>query len=967
MNLLLFLIQVFGVSCTGVMAPGPVTAATILSGQRSRYAGFFIALGHIVVELPIILLIIGGMHGILQAAKVQTTIALAGGALLLAMAIQILTTLKTNREPTTRVLRAGPFVTGLILSGTNPGFLLWWATVGVTIALPARQWPVLGFVLFTLVHFSADFVWLMFLSWASFKGAAVLGPKNQKIFLMVCALSLFAFGLLFIAKSLTNWFRPPADSVLWFEAEQFQNTAGWSNDSQFVDFMGSPYLLAAGLGKPVADASTTANIPKTGKYRLWARCKDWFPTHSPGQFQITVAGKTSPVTFGKAESDTWQWVDGGTFDLLTGDVEIRLHDLAGWWARCDAIVLAQESFIPANDLQNLARQRLEYLRSSAAISDMAPYDVVVVGGGLAGCAAAVSAASHGCNVAFIQDRPVLGGNSSSEIQVPVMGHCTWWSFNKYDPDVTGLIEQFYPELHQTGRSKQIEAIVRRQDNIDLFLNTRATGVEMQNQNRIQSVLALDVNAGRRMRFTAPLFIDCTGHGWIGYYAGAEYRQGQESRAEFNESLAPIMPGKKTMGNNLYHAEFRTHNQPVAFECPKWAYLWTKPEDFEPLDSNPRIEEVVRPKNFDRPSRGRGRQPNPDDINGATYHTWWVEYGGILDTITDAEEIRDELFRISIGLWNYAKNHNPQTTQKNKNREMIWLNYVCGVRESRRLIGDYIMSQREYDRQTVHKDIIAFTDWGIDVHHPQGFWVEGNDCIHVYGNRRVGIPYRCLYSKNIDNLLMAGRCISVTHIALGGTRIMRTVCMTGQAAGTAAALAHQHGTSPRGVHRSHVHQLQQLLLKDGCFLMGVPNQDPADLARTAKVTASSSADKLEPENVNNGYNRVVANQRNAWATEPNASLPQWIQLQMPQPSTINTVHVSFQKRDFNAADFTIEVWTKGSFKTVAKVVANQQRRRVLSFEPVETDKIRLVITKASDQFALCEIRIYNEPAPDNSSQ
>ena len=967
MNLLLFLIQVFVISFSGAMQPGPVTATVITLGTRNRYAGTLLALGHGIIEFPLMVLLILGIGKYFKMPTVQITIGLAGGAFLLLMAVQLFLSTKNQKQTNTERLNNRPILAGIVLSASNPYFLLWWATIGLALATQATQWGIWAFALFALVHWSVDLIWLQILSWASFKGAAVLGPKSQKIILLVCALALFAFGLLFIAKSLTNWFRPPADSVLWLEAEQFRNTAGWSNDSQFVDLMGSPYLLAAGLGKPVADASTTAHIPKTGKYRLWVRCKDWFPTHSPGQFQITVAGKTSPVTFGKAENDAWQWVDGGTFDLLTGDVEIRLHDLTGWWTRCDAIVLAQESFKPANDLQNLAGQRLEYLRSSAAISDMGPYDVVVVGGGLAGCAAAVSAASHGCNVAFVQDRPVLGGNSSSEIQVPVMGHCTWWSFNEYDPDVTGLIEQFYPELHQTGRSKQIEAIVRRQDNIDLFLNTRATGVEVQNQNRIKSVLALDVKAGRRMRFTAPLFIDCTGHGWIGCYAGAEYRQGQEPRSEFNESLAPIMPGKKTMGNNLYHAEFRTHDEPVPFECPQWAYLWTKPEDFEPLDSNPRIEEVVRPENFDRPSRGKGRQPDPNDINGAIYHTWWVEYGGILDTISDAEKIRDELFRINIGLWNYAKNHNPQTSQKNKNREMVCLNYVCGVRESRRLIGDYVMSQQEYDRQTVHKDIIAFTDWGIDVHHPQGFWVEGNDCIHVYGNRRVGIPYRCLYSKNIDNLLMAGRCISVTHIALGGTRIMRTVCMTGQAAGTAAALAHQHGTSPRGVYHSHIHQLQQLLLKDGCYLMGVPNQDQADLARTAKVTASSSADKLGPENVNNGYNRVVANQRNAWAPEPNASLPQWIQLQMPQPSTINTVHVSFQKRDFSAADFGIEVWTKGSFKTAAKVVANQQRRRVLSFEPVETDKIRLVITKASDQFALCEIRIYNEPAPNIASQ
>jgi hypothetical protein len=778
-----------------------------------------------------------------------------------------------------------------------------------------------------------------------------------------CAFVLFA-GVVPLACALTA--ESKAESVVWLEAEQFDETGGWSNDCQFVDLMGSPYLLATGLGKPVDDAFTTAHIPKNGRYHLWVRCKDWLPSHSPGQFQVQVGTVMAPVTFGKAETDAWQWVNGGTFDLQTSDIEIRLHDQTGWWGRCDAVVLADRTFKPANDIRGLDQQRLKYLGVSVE-KNIGPYDVVVIGGGLAGCGAAVSAARHGCKVALIQDRPVLGGNSSSEIQVPVMGHCTWWSFNKYDPGITGVTEEFYPEIGQTGRSKEIEAIVRREKNISLFLNTRATGVEMQARDRIKSVLALDVKTGQCMRFTAPLFIDCTGHGWVGYYAGAEYRQGQEARSEFGESLAPAEAGRKTMGNDLYHAEFHTHDKPVPFECPAWAYQWTRPDDFEPRGSHERIDDVVRPENFNRPARGKGRQPDPDDINGGTYHKWWVEYGGTLDTISDAEKIRDELFRINLGLWNYAKNYNPKTHDKNKNREMVWLNYVCGVRESRRLIGDYIMSQREYDEQIVHKDTIAFTDWGIDVHHPEGFWVRGNDCIHVYGNRRVSIPYRCLYSKNIDNLLMAGRCISVTHIALGGTRIMRSVCMTGQAAGTAAALAHRHNTSPRGVYQNHIEQLQQIMLKDGCYLVGIRNQDPADLALSAKVAASSSADDLGPENINNGWSRVIGKKRNAWAPDTTAPLPQWIRLQLAEPSVIDTVHVSFQRNQDRAVDFTVETWVEDSWKTVANVVGNQSRRRMLNFEPVKTDRVRLVITKTAGRFAICEIRLYNEIAKGGRSK
>jgi hypothetical protein len=256
---------------------------------------------------------------------------------------------------------------------------------------------------------------------------------------------------------------------------------------------------------------------------------------------------------------------------------------------------------------------------------------------------------------------------------------------------------------------------------------------------------------------------------------------------------------------------------VPFECPDWAYSWKRSSDFEKLGSHIRRKDPVRPENFDVPSRGKGRNPGNDQDGGLT-HTWWVEYGGIKNTIEDAEQIRDELFRINIGLWNYAKNHNPKTVEENRNRELIWLNYVPGVRESRRLVGDYILSQQDYDQQIVHDDTVAFTDWGPDCHHPEGFWGAGNDCIHSYQGRRTSIPYRTLYSKNIENLFMAGRCHSATHIAHGGTRVMRPCAGMGQAVGTAAALATKNKTTPRGVYEKHIRELQKKLVEDGCRLM-----------------------------------------------------------------------------------------------------------------------------------------------------
>lgn len=892
--------------------------------------------------------------------------------------------------------------------------------------------------------------------------------------------------------------------VIWLETEQFSNTGGWSNDPQHIDQMGSPYLLATGVGKPIADATTTANVQREGKYSLWVRCRDWLPSHSPGQFQVVVDGETSMTTFGQADSDEWQWFDGGTFDLAAGDVEVRLRDLTGWWGRCDAVVLATGDFKPAGDLDSLAAQRLEHCGLSASVKAMGPYDVVVVGGGPAGIGAALSAARHGCAVAFIQDRPVLGGNSSSEIEVPPMGYIG------SPPDrvnVSGIAKEVFPKQgwRNFADSEKIEQIVRAEQNISLFLNTRATGVEMANQERIRSVLTLNVHTGQRMAFTAPRFIDCTGHGWIGFYAGAEYRMGQEGCDEFDESLAPISPGKRTMGNSLYKAVFKDHKpslppmpgtvvkysdrhrvkivgewmhstfrggdylhddnegkgeksitfelsiekagkydvflgyiafsnrasnvsvsvtdtggerclvvdqrtnsdgwkklgtfrlaadrpgsvtisnkgtdgvvvadsvrfvaestdtkkvavpptlDEVSFECPDWAYQWKKDADFEGRGTHRRTRDIIRPENFDVPSRGQGRNPG-DDINGAISHAWWVEFGGMLDTIEDAERIRDELFRISIGMWNYAKNHNPATKTKNRTRELVWLNYVPGVRESRRLVGDYIMSQKEYDKQIVHPDTIAFTDWGPDVHHPEGFWVKGNDCIHVYQGRRTSIPYRTLYSKNIENLFMAGRCHSATHIALGGTRVMRPMCATGQAAGTAAAISHKYATTPRGIYESHVIELQQALLKDGCYLLGVKNADSNDLALSATASASSETPETTASKAINGWNRIVEKDRNAWAPDPGSTGPQWVQLQLTKTSDVDTIHVTFE-RECTACQ--VQVLENNAWKTVAHIETSPARRTVRQFTPVKTDTLRLLFDGPSQRVAVCEVRVYCE--------
>lgn len=687
-----------------------------------------------------------------------------------------------------------------------------------------------------------------------------------------------ALALLFVLAA------PPLRAeVIWLEAESFEDTGGWANDPQFVDVMGSPYLLANGVDAPVEDAVTRARIPAGGPYRLWVRCKDWLPEHSPGQFRVWVNGKPSETAFGESDSAGWKWVDGGMFDLPSGRVEIRLEDLTGWWGRCDAVVLSSgDEFKPSDDLLTLERQRIRHFDPYGEVDETRPCDVVVVGGGLAGSAAAVAAARHGFEVVLIQDRPVLGGNASSEIDVPPGGDN---SREPLDPGETGIIEEFYPKADRGFEydwSSGIEAVVRAEPNIGLRLDTRAINVLMKDPDTIEAVVAVDTRTGKRVMFPGKIFIDCTGDGWVGFWAGAVFRKGREARAEFGESLAPEAADSRTMGNTLMVAHF-DDLETGPFLSPEWAHnRWKSPEDFENAGTHFALDRELYPagmadrfanrftygagihgQQFARPAERastggsrflpkygdhykqyeKGSGYRPRDKNGGFFQ-WYVELGGMMDTIHDAEAIRDELFRVNLGLWNYVKNYDPAFKEENMGRRLIWINHIAGKRESRRLVGDYILTQWDYENETVHGDNVAYGGWGIDVHHPNGYWKSGPMYYSAYRDRKVSIPFRALYSKNVDNLMMAGRNISVSHVALGGVRVMRTTCLMGQAAGTAAAVCLERNAPPRDVGRDWIGEVQQRLLRDGAYVMGQTNQDPDDLA--LKATASASSVKRIPD-------------------------------------------------------------------------------------------------------------------------
>lgn len=752
---------------------------------------------------------------------------------------------------------------------------------------------------------------------------------------------LFLFAWLAAAAS--------GENLVWIEAEQFRDHGGWTNDAQFIDQMGSPYLLAIGLGTPVADAVTTATVPHPGNYRLWARTKDWTPEHHPGLFQISLGTRTIEHAFGGSGRRGWTWEDGGIHEL-SGQIEVRLHDLTGYYGRCDALVLAGDlQWTPPQDTGEIAALRQRYGGVSREMKDLGPFDVVVIGGGLAGCTAAVAAARLGADTVLIQNRPVLGGNASTEILVPPVGVWPHAKRDPLDPRETGLVEEYRTAGNQTSAeavvySARLLRFVQAEPNLTLCLNTHATGVQMHadQPHAIAAVAALEARSGQRLHFAGQVFLDCTGDAVVGVAAGAEYRHGKEPRSMYNEPWAPEKPTTNTMGNTLKYASVDA-GSPQTFVAPAWAMKFPSCQSFSP-----------------------GRHPH---LGARTSEQWVIELGGLGNTYADAEEIRDDLLRLIFGLWDHLKNHCPRDAKAAANHRLAWVGHVAGKRESRRLIGDYVLTENDIRQQTLFPDRVAYGGWTLDDHHSGGFFHQGSFGIHY--DRPGGldpcmglpfsIPYRCLYSKNVDNLLMAGRDISASHMALSDTRVMLTCAVIGQAAGTAAALCVRHQTTPRGVYQEHLEQLQQQLLKDGAYLIDLPNRDPRDLARSATVTASSEwtradGERLAAGNVTNGYARPAAGRTNVWSPRPGSDT-HWLQLEWPQPQKLNVVHTAFATKTVAPQAFRVETWQDDAWRTVAEVPSSRQRRYVLGFAAVTTAKLRWVFSGLA---TVGEVRVYDEP-------
>ena len=579
------------------------------------------------------------------------------------------------------------------------------------------------------------------------------------------------------------------------------------------------------------------------------------------------------------------------------------------------------------------------------------FDFVVVGGGLSGLCCAIAAARGGAKTALVQDRPVLGGNASSEIRMHICG--ADYHMSRPNARETGILEEILLEhKHRNPCSSYpiFDTVLWEkaafQENLTLFLNTRMLDVETDG-DKITAITAIQMTSEKLFRMEAPLFADATGDGLLGAMAGAEYALGREGRDEYGEGCAPEKSDPYTMGNSLmFHA--RDMGRPVPFTKPFWANTYT--------------EEQLRFR----------------DHREITSGYWWIELGGGKhETIKDAEIIRDELLKAIYGVWDHIKNGGDHHAE---NMELDWVGFLPGKRESRRLLGPYVLNENDCRAARRFEDAVAYGGWPMDVHTVEGFLTETEDPTVWIGLEDVyTIPYRCLYSVNVQNLFLAGRAISCSHMAFASSRVMGTCAVVGQAAGTAAAIAVKNRLMPQQVqHR--MGELQQQLLRDDCYIPGIINRDKADRSSSAKVTASSWLNGHVPENVINGISRTVGEESNCWR----ASMTEdpWFRLNFSSPVPVEEIQLLFDSnlsREITISlsdtvlarqaegpppelvrDYTVRGFYEGKPVFEQTVLGNYQRRNVMKLEakPVcDTLTVTVQATNGSDIAAVYEIRVY----------
>lgn len=596
------------------------------------------------------------------------------------------------------------------------------------------------------------------------------------------------------------------------------------------------------------------------------------------------------------------------------------------------------------------------------------YDVIVVGGGLSGVCASLSSARHGAKTAIIQARPVFGGNNSSEVRMHVCGancHAV-----KKDLAETGVLMELQllnksvnPNFSFPIWDTVLWGKLKNQENLTCYLNTTLDDVEVLD-GEIKSVICRQYSTEIEYRLSAKIFIDATGNGTLGYYSGAEFRYGSEAKSEFNEPDAPNEENKFTMGNTiLFHSE--DQGEETKFNKPEWAHKFT--------------EDDLQNRPHGNVTWSHGENGVVEEYNVSSGY-WWLELGGeSKNIIEDTEKINEELYKCLFGVWDHIKNEKGHNAE---NYAIDWVGAVPGIRESRRLVGDYILNENDILENKYFSDGVAFGGWPIDVHPKEGLYHKGLPTKYINFAGHYSIPFRCLYSKNVPNLMMAGRDISVSKLAMASTRVMGTCAIGGQAVGTGAALCIKHGCTPKVVGEKHIKELQQILLKDDCYIPGVKNLDENDLARRSVITASSFTNGNEPRKVISGVTRAQGNESNVWESKSFSGEKQWICFSFHKPIDVKQVRIVFDP-DLNkeimitqtkrrqdtivkgmphvlVKDYIIKAYNGEKVVYEKTVNDNVERLAVIDLgENLSADKIVIEVLSAYgvDKARIFEVRIY----------